>query len=105
MARDVSIVLNAVDKASKVIAKTQKSFKNLDKTLEDFKKTTDKSAKPFKNLLGGLSNIGMMAATVVGPLVAVGFAVKKAFEFGERGAIVTQTAESFDLLIQNNRSC
>ena len=93
MTKPVEIIVKAVDKASK-------DLKNIDKTLENFKKRTEKSAKPFKDLASGIGNIGIQAAMVAAPLVAMGIAAKKAFEFGQRGAEVAQTSESFDLLIE-----
>ena len=45
------------------------------------------------------SSLLIILAVVLGTLAAIGVAGKQAFEFGKQGAAITQTAESFDLLL------
>ena len=78
MATTVEIILKATDKASKTFKEVGKSAKGFD---IDLKK------------------IAVAGGAAVGVLGAVAVAGKQAFEFGKQGAAITQTAESFDLLM------
>ena len=79
MARpEVEIILKLTNKASKEFAKVGKSAKGMKL---DFK------------------SLAVAGAAYAGVLGAVGIAGKQAFEFGKQGAQITQTADSFDLLM------
>lgn len=79
MSNEVQIIISAVDKASRQLDKIENSGKSFGKTL---------------------GNIALTAGAVAGTMGVLAVAGKKAMDFGRRGAEVTQTAESFDLLIQ-----
>jgi len=55
--------------------------------------------KSLGGLKQGLSGIASTATAVTGAVAIVGMTIKKAFDLGAEGAAVTQTAESFDLLM------
>jgi len=78
MATVVEIILKGTDKASK-------AFKEVGKSSKGMKLDFDKLGKAA--LAGGAS------------LIALGVAGKQAFEFGKQGAEITQTADSFDMLM------
>ena len=66
-------------------------IKGVDKTSDAFK-TSEKAAKGFKDVLGSM-------VKVAGGAAAVGVALKKAFDIGREGAVILQTAESFEFLL------
>ena len=55
--------------------------------------------KEVKKLGKTIQKLGIGMGSVAGAAVAVGVAMKKAFDLGREGAVIAQTAESFDLLI------
>jgi len=84
---EVKIKISAEDKASKAIGDVKKS-------LADIPKDAKKAAVSFSDIANAVAKAGAAA-------VAVGAIVNQAFEFGERGAILTQTAEGFDRITQS----
>ncbi len=59
-----------------------------------------KSEKEVKSLQKSVKNLGIGLGAVGIGAVAVGLALKKAFDLGREGAVIEQTAESFDFLLQ-----
>lgn len=89
----LEIIIKATDKASG-------ELKQIDKSISELGKTSGKAGGGFDELktkmMSGLATFGAVSAAAVG----VGIAVKKAFDFAKAGASITQTAESFDLLLE-----
>jgi len=67
------------------------TIKGVDKTSKAFK-SSEKAAKGFKDVLGGM-------VKVAGGAAAVAVTLKKAFDIGREGAVILQTAESFEFLL------
>lgn len=61
---------------------------------------TGGSEDKVKNLSGQFSDLAGMALKVTGGIAGVGKILQEAFEFGAEGAAISQTRESFDLLLQ-----
>ena len=79
MAQTVEIILKATDKASGTFKEVGKSAKGMDIDLK---------------------GIAVAGGAALGVLGAIAVAGKQAFEFGKQGAAITQTADSFDLLME-----
>ena len=91
----LQLILEALDKNfTKNLGKANKGLDNLDKQ-------SKKSKKGLMGMEGGLQTV----AASMGAVVAAGFAVKKIFDFGREGAVVEQTASSFDLLMRKVGFC
>ena len=75
MANIVEIILKGVDKSSAAFKESQKS------------------AEKLKDVLTGIGAAGVGIA-------AVGVTMKKAFDLGREGAVIEQTSESFDFLME-----
>lgn len=113
-ANEIEILIKAVDKASKDVENVKNKLKemeaggkagakgvsSLSSAMANFKTKTDAVTKPFKDFVGGIGNLATAAAAVIGPVVAMGVAFKKAMDLGKEGAAALQTAESFDLLLK-----
>ena len=67
------------------------TIKGVDKTSKAFK-TSEKATKGFKDALGGM-------VKVAGGAAAVAITLKKAFDMGREGAVLRQTAESWEFLL------
>ena len=59
-----------------------------------------KSEKDVKSLDKSLKNMKVAMVAGAASAVAIGVALKKAFDLGREGAVVAQTAESFDFLLE-----
>ena len=94
MAEKIEVQIKAVDKASKDLKKLSKNLKGVERQA----KKTDKPLARLKKNLGGLKSQLIPAAAIVG---SFGFALKKAFDLAEQGAVVQQTRESFDRLMDS----
>ena len=88
---DVEIKIKTKDQASKEIAKVEKA-------LAGFQTRTQSTAKPFKDLIGSVSNFAVMAGATIGPVVALGAALKRAFDLGKEGAALEFARDKFDRL-------
>lgn len=86
----LQLLLEAVDK------NFTKNLRKGDESLDRLNKTAKKSKDPLKSMEEGLQFV----AKSLGAVVAAGFAVKKIFDFGREGAVVEQTADSFEFLMQ-----
>ena len=87
---NLEITITAKDQASK-------NIKKLDKELEGVNKEVKKSSKSFKSMGADMLKMGAVVGGVTAGLVLAG---KALFDLGERGAIVEQTGESFEFLIE-----
>ena len=90
MASNVQVIIQAVDKASKEIGKVSTALNDIDKS----------SGKGAAGFDAAMSKVMLTAGAVAGSAAAMGAALKSAFEIGQQGAAVNQTADSFDLLLK-----
>ena len=96
MARgDVEILIKATDKASKQLDRIEKEMKQLGTQADKTGKQVKKSSSAWEGLQKNWMKIAAGGAAVA----AAFYAVKKAYDFGKEGAIIKQTAESFDTLL------
>jgi len=72
------------------------TIKGVDKTSKAFK-TSEKATKGFKDALSGM-------VKVAGGAAAVAITLKKAFDIGREGAVILQTAESWEFLLDKVRA-
>ena len=83
----------------------QKGFAKYDKTVDKSTKKTEAAAKKMSKgwKTSGINVKSALTGMAIGfgAVTAAAFAVSKALAFGQRGAQVTQTAESFDGLIKS----
>jgi hypothetical protein len=86
----LEITVTAKDLASK-------DLKKLDKGLEEVNKEAKKSSKGIASLGKDMLKMGAVVGGVTAGLVMAG---KALFDLGERGAVVEQTGESFEFLIE-----
>jgi hypothetical protein len=84
---DVKIRVIGEDAASQ-------QLKRVDKALDDVAKSAAGANKPAANLISTLSS----AAAKIGPFIAAGAALKKAFDLGRQGAELEFVREKFDRL-------
>lgn len=68
--------------------------------LRDYEQGVRKAGQSGEGFAGVMKSIGAGIGIVTAGIVSSAVAVQKALEFGRKGAIVTQTADSFDGLIQ-----
>ncbi len=61
---------------------------------------TDQTKQGRKSIQSGLKDITTTVAKLSGVVAGAAIVMKKAFDLGKQGAMVVQTAESFDLLIE-----
>ena len=87
---NLEITITAKDQASK-------NIKKLDKELEGVNKEVKKSSKSFKSMGADMLKMGAVVGGVTAGVVLAGKAI---FDLGEQGAIVEQTTESFDFLLE-----
>ena len=92
MAEKIEVQILATDKASKDLRKLSKNLKGVERQA----KKTDKPLARLKKNLSGLKSQILPATAIV---AGFGFALKKAFDLAEQGAVVQQTRESFELLM------
>ena len=93
---DVEILIKATDKASKQIDRVNKGVKKLGDESDKTAGKVKKSSSVWKGLQNNWQAIAMGGAAVAGAL----YAVKKAYDFGKEGAVIKQTAASFDMLLE-----
>jgi hypothetical protein len=78
------------------VGKFNSKVDSMNKSITKGNKALDKAEKSGASLA---STFGKMAG-VVGVATGAFLAIQKAFEFGRRGALITQTGESFDFLLE-----
>ena len=78
------------------VGKFNSKVDSMNKSIDKTNKSTTKAEKSSASLA---STLGKMAG-VVGVATGAFLAIQKAFEFGRRGALITQTGESFDFLLE-----
>ncbi len=107
----VKLIFEGVDQASKVAGLIDKRITAMSKKMGDIskrqanveklnKQRIDASVKADGARRDSWKKTIATGAVVVGTLVAVGAAAKKAFDLGKEGAAIKQTADSFDLLLE-----
>ncbi len=82
-----------------IILRTKKegtAIKDVGKELEGAEKTAKKTGLSFGGISSALGGLAVASAAVVGVLATV----KKAMDLGREGAVILQTADSFDTLME-----
>ena len=96
MARsDVELLIKATDKASKQIDRINKGVKKLGDESEKTGKKVKKSSGGFKDLQANWTKLAIAGAAAAGAL----YTIKKAYDFAKQGAVIKQTANSWDMLL------
>jgi hypothetical protein len=90
---DVKVVVKAVDQASKTIRDTAGATDDLADSLRGLDSSSQSGIGAFTELY---SKIGLLKEG----FGAVAGTIREAFEMGKEGAAITQTAQSFDYLLQ-----
>jgi len=93
----IQIILEALDDASAELKMVRDGLQGIEKT----SKPADTGLKGVWNSLKSMK-VDILAVT--GTVAALGFALKKAMDLGAQGAVVIQTAESFDYLMQKTKA-
>ena len=85
-AREIAIIIKAVDKASAELRSASGEIKKLGAEAKT-------ASSGMDSINDSLRKIGREAVLGAAGLIAVGVAAKKAFDFGEAGANIQQTSE------------
>ena len=63
-------------------------------------RTIDETKKGTQGSMKSLKTLGKAVTALGASLVGMGLTVKKVFDWGEQGAAIVQTRESFELFLQ-----
>ena len=90
---DVELIFKAVDETKKATDSATSNLKKMDDAAGTAGKGSTSLAQQFSKMAGVIVGGATMAGGVL-------IGLKQAFDFGEQGAMVLQTAESFEILLQ-----
>ena len=76
----------------------------LKKEMDNVNQSANKAGGGTKSFLNDLNSLKTSAVAAAGTIAAVGIAAKKAFDLGAEGAVVQQTARSFEYLIEKTNA-